>query len=137
MTTRVTKKPRVAKATRANPARGEHAIKLGGVTYLLRPTFAACSAIETSLDQSLLEIWQAANTQKLSYQEIGICLAELIRAGAEDVLTKQVSADRLAELVFEAGMGSSTVILFLCLSDAISGGRTTSGEPKAQTTPIP
>lgn len=118
---------------KANPARGEHSIELAGKTYLLRPTFAASQAIEEELGQSLIELLRRANGCTLSYAEMGTICAEYIRAGAEsgDRMTRAVSAERIAELIYEEGSAQVFVALTLLLADAVSGGRTAEGEAKA------
>ena len=125
----------MAKAARANPSRGEHELTLAGISYVLRPSFAACSEIENTLDMSLIEVFRVANTMSLTYEQIGVILAALIRAGAQDDLTRNVNAERLAELVFEDGVGKAVAVLIFVLADAISGGRDVSGEAKAQANP--
>jgi hypothetical protein len=130
----VSKTPRTARKTvRANADRGEHEIILAGTTYLLRPSFAACAAIEEELGKSLIEVMRAANMMSLNYFEIGICLAEFIRAGASDDLSRNVAADRIAELVFEEGSASAMARLTLILADTIGGGRDVEGNVKAPT----
>lgn len=129
------RKPRVtSKTTRANASRGEHEITLAKVTYLLRPSFAACQGIEAALGRSLIELLRSANMAALTYEELGVALTELIRAGADDDMTKRIHPDRIAELVFEEGSGAAMARLTLVLADAISGGRDIEGNSKAQPT---
>lgn len=116
---------------RSNPDRGEHEIELAGIRYCLRPSHAAMRAIEDATERSTLDLFRAGNTGSLSIETLGIIAAELIRAGAEDELTRQVNADRISELIFEEGLHKAMARLTLCLIDAASGGRTASGEAKA------
>lgn len=88
-------------------------------------------AIEDATERSTLDLFRAGNTGSLSIETLGIIAAELIRAGAEDELTRQVNADRISELIFEEGLHKAMARLTLCLIDAASGGRTASGEAKA------
>jgi hypothetical protein len=125
-----TRKPR-AKSVTANRARGEHEITLAGVTYLLRPTFAACNSIEEQLGLSLIEICRKTNLCSLGYADIGIVLREFIVAGASDEMTRTFSAERLAELVFEEGSAGAFARLTLILADVIGGGRDADGNPRA------
>jgi hypothetical protein len=127
-------KPRAA--TSANPQRGEHELTLARVRYVLRPSFEACRAIEEALGASLIELAREANKMALSLDQLGVICAELIRAGAKpgDAMTRAVSAERIAELIFEEGQGGVLPVVTLALLDAISGGRTASGEAKAVTT---
>ena len=119
----------------ANPARGEHGLMLGGKHYVLRPSFQASSAIEEETGLSLMELMRRANQCALSLSDLGVVCAELIRAGADkgDAMTASVSAERISELIFEEGMGAVTATVTLVLVDAIGGGRTAAGEPKAAT----
>ena len=118
----------------ANPERGEHALTLAGVTYRLRPSFEAVQALEDDLGLSLLEMLRKANSGALKLAEKGVIAAEMIRAGAPDGdegdLIRAVSAERIAELIYEEGGGAVDAVLVLLLADAQLGGRTTAGEAK-------
>ena len=124
------------KGPAANPARGEHSLTLAGLTYRLRPSFQAVQVLEDDLGLSLVEMARKANSFALSLSELGAIVAELVRAGADegDAMTKAVSADRMAELIFEEGTGPVFAALVLALTDAVMGGRTISGEARAATT---
>lgn len=116
-----------------NPERGEHALTLGGRTYVLRPSYAAIRAIEAKAERTLAQLVLAAQAGAVSVETAGIVAAELIRAGADDAdqFTKRVSADRIAELVYEEGVTTVVARLTFPLLDAVTGGRTASGEAKA------
>ena len=122
----------------ANANRGEHALTLGRKTYRLRPSYAAIVAIEEELGRSATELLRAANGMALTFSELGVIAAELIRAGAEeaDEMTRNVSAERIGEMIFEEGRASADIALTVALAAAVSGGRTASGEakPVAETT---
>ena len=117
----------------ANPHRGEHELVLGERTYLLRPSWAAIDAIERKTERSLTELVRMGNGGALPMRTAGVVAAERIRAGAgeNDELTRKVSGDKIAELIFEQGIGSATARLTLCLLDAATGGRDAQGEAKA------
>ena len=59
---------------------------------------------------------------------MGIIAAELIRAGAKSESDKHVDAERIGEMIYEAGTGKALATLQLCLVDAATGGRTASGK---------
>lgn len=115
----------------ATSERGEHELTLGGVTYLLRPSHKAMKAIERKTDRSIMDLFRAGNTGSLSQEQLGIIAGALIRAGAEDDLTRRVDDERIGELIYEGGTHKAMARLTLCLIDAASGGRTASGEAKA------
>lgn len=117
----------------ANPERGEHDLKLAGVTYRMRPSHSAIVAIERKTGQSVMDLFRAGNTGSLSLEQLGTIAGELIRAGAAqgDELTAQVDDDRIGELIFEEGVHRAMARVTLCLIDAASGGRKASGEAKA------
>ncbi|MGY2732813.1 hypothetical protein [Sphingomonas sp. UYP23] len=115
----------------ANPERGEHELELGGIVYRLRPSFAANVAIERQTGQSLISLAQLGSTSSLTLSQIGIIAAEWIKAGAEDGLTRNVGADRIAELAYEEGLPSVLSRLTICLVDSCTGGRTAEGNAKA------
>lgn len=115
----------------ANAERGEHLLTLGGVEYLLRPTYGAQIKIETATGKSYGELVNAASTGALHIGHARVIAAELIRAGATDDLTRRVSVERIGELIYEEGMPFVAPRLTLVLLDALRGGRTASGEAKA------
>ena len=118
---------------KANAERGEHELVLGGKTYALRPTHAAIVAIEKTAGASLLALVRLGNTAQLTLGQLGAIAGELIRAGADDgdKLTAAVDDERIGELIYEQGLPTVTAKLTLCLLDAATGGRTSSGEAKA------
>lgn len=123
---------------KANPARGEHELELGGTAYRLRPSHTALETIEEETDLSTLQLIQLAGSGGLKRRDAGVVAAELIRAGAaaDDHLTRNVSAERIAELIHEEGLAKVYAILVICLIDAAKGGRTSAGEAKAATATV-
>lgn len=117
----------------ANPDRGEHELALAGETYRLRPSRQAIRACESQTGLSLLALVRLGNTGELTVDQLGAIACQLIRAGAEDELARNVDADRLADLIFEEGIVGITSRLTSALCDAALGGRRASGEAKATT----
>lgn len=128
--TKPRKKPAPA-GRAANPVRGEHEIVLAGTTYLLRPSYAAQVAIEAKTGKSYAQLAQAGQTGGLFAGDAAIALAELINAGAGNNPLKMVSAERIGELIYEEGLPTVAARLTMALIDALTGGRTASGEAKA------
>lgn len=125
------RRPRATQA-KANPHRGEHVLTLGGEAYLLRPSFGAITAIEQATESSLLDLVRLGDVGHLTFDQLGVIAAELIRAGADEgSMNRRVSSERLAEMIYEEGVTEANARLTLCLVDAASGGRTASGEAKA------
>ena len=116
-----------------NPERGEDALLLGETTYRLRPSKAALKAIETKTDKSVLALVRMGNTGELKIEQLGVIAAELIKAGAEDELTRNAGATTLEDLIMEEGLPQVTARLSLCLWDASTGGRDAAGNVKAAT----
>jgi hypothetical protein len=125
--------PAKARTVEANPERGEHELTLGKKTFLLRPSFTAITAIERKTERSTIELVRLGNAGALPIAVAGVVAAELIRAGADekDSFTRNVSAEKIAELIFEQGVGGAIARLTLCLIDAATGGRDAQGEAKA------
>lgn len=123
-------------ARKANRHRGEHELPLGRKTYLLRPSFQAQVAIEEKTGRALTELIRMGNAGAMPISTAGIVAAELIREGADpkDSMTKNVSAEKIAELIFEEGLPPTIARLTLCLLDMATGGRKASGEAKAEAT---
>jgi len=128
-----------AAAPAANRIRGEHELALGAKTYRLRPSFAAMIAIEEKTGRTCLELVRMGNAGAIPLGMAGTIAAELIRAGADakDALTQKVAGEKIAELIFEQGLPGAIARLTLCLADAVTGGRTASGEAKAVATTSP
>lgn len=122
-----------AAAPEANPHRGEHELELGGKTYLLRPSYTAIDAIERKTEKAVVDLIRLGNGGSMPLAIAGVVAAELIKAGAgeKDTLTRNVSAERIAQLIFEHGIGSVIARLTLCLIDVATGGRDAQGEAKA------
>lgn len=120
--------------TIANPDRGEHEIKLGGVAYRLRPSHEAIRAIERKTERSTLELYSMGNRGALSLDQLGTIFGTLIRAGATTDLDRNVDDERIGELVYEDGQFKAMAKATLVLIEAASGGRTASGEAKAAAT---
>lgn len=122
------KKPAASRA--AIKERGEHQIVLGGITYLLRPSYAAQVAIE-SKTRPYMSLAAAAQFGQLRIEEAQVAVAEFINAGAGDDPMKRVDAGRIGEMVYEQGLPHVAAILANVFTDALSGGRTALGEAKA------
>ena len=117
----------------ANAERGEHELVLAGRTYRLRPSYSAIVAIEDKTERALLELVRIGGGGAMPLGMAGTVAAELIRAGAEegDRMTKAVSAERIAEMIYEEGVPRIVARLTACLIDGATGGRDASGEAKA------
>lgn len=117
----------------ANAERGEHELTLAGITYRLRPSHGALKTIETKIGRATLSLIRLGNASDLTLSQLGVIAAEFIRVGAnpDDRFTRNISAERIEELIFEEGLPHATARLTLCLLDAATGGRTASGEAKA------
>jgi hypothetical protein len=117
----------------ANADRGEHELVLAGKAYLLRPSHSALVAIEKLTERTTLALVRLGNAGEISLQQLGVIAAQLIRAGAakDDEMTRRVDPERLSELILEEGLPHAMSRLTLCLLDAATGGRTSSGEAKA------
>jgi Phage tail tube protein, GTA-gp10 len=118
-----------------NAERGEHELELDSATYRLRPSFSAIVAIERKCESSLIELASFASVGRLSLDRLGIIAAEFIRAGAEagDSLTRNVKAEKIAELIYVEGVPKITAKLTIALLDAVTGGVDAEGNAKAAT----
>ncbi|WP_242140872.1 gene transfer agent family protein [Sphingomonas sp. TREG-RG-20F-R18-01] len=125
------KKAAVPPQPTANDERGEHELTLAGTVYVLRPSHTALKAIEKQTGVSTLALIRTGNTGEMTLEQLGIVAAELIRAGAQDELTRHVGAERIGEFIFEEGIGPAMARITLCLFDAATGGRDTAGNVKA------
>ena len=130
-------------STSARPAseeRGEMALILEGVEYVLRPSHEAIEAVEKLTGRGLLELTREAVHGKLTISETAQIATEFIRAfgrATESPAVVGVKAPRIRELMGEAegGFQSAMAIVAGVLSLASTGGYTASGELKAATIP--
>lgn len=105
--------------------RGEVTLPLDGTDYVLRPTFAACSAIETQTGRSLTELLTRADDRTLSMAEAGIIATEFIRAWGRETQVNSVAAvqtQRVTELIYEGGIARAVPRLTIVLLAAVTGG---------------
>jgi hypothetical protein len=117
----------------ANPERGEDELVLAGTPYRLRPSRQAIRAIESKTGLPLLTLVRSGNVGELTTDQLGEIACQLIRAGAEDELTRRVDAGKLADMIYEDGIVGTMLRVTAVLAGAASGGRTASGERKATT----
>lgn len=115
-----------------NDERGEDEITLGRKTYVLRPSYEAIKALEKETGKTVLELVALGNAGRISIEDLGVIVAELIRAGAKpgDVAAR-VSGEGIGIKILEKGLISTIPLITLLLIDVASGGRTASGERKA------
>jgi hypothetical protein len=121
----------VTGAVLANEDRGERLLSLGKRSYRLRPSWEACKAIETQTERSIIALSLTAAAGVLPLAIAAVVATQLIRAGAEDDLTKGVSAEGVEKLIFEAGILNVQAPLAEALKAAATGGVDASGEAKA------
>jgi hypothetical protein len=115
---------------------GQLSVKLGDVEYTLRPSRQAISNIERTLGKSLTQLAVQCGSLALSVDELGVCVAEMMRATA--VFDPNAGADykgakpeRCADLIFENGPVDVARRVAIILTGALTGGYTAQGEPKA------
>ena len=124
----------------ANPERGEVDLTLGGVTYLLRPSYEAMRAIERQTGKTLLQLSVSVAGGRyggLTLDEMGIILLEGIKAGVNpandaDKIKLSYSAAKLAEIAYSDYMATN-MALERFLVNAISGGKEPKKEKKSET----
>lgn len=122
-----------AAAPGANAHRGETEIALGGTTYVLRPTFEACQAIERATGATLLALLRDS-VNGLPLDTLATVVTECLRAhGREtgDVAMQHFRQDRIAALIYEAGVIASMPPVQAVLLSAVTGGRDQAPEKNA------
>jgi hypothetical protein len=109
----------------ANRLRGEIEITLDGADYVLRPSYEAITAIEDQTGKALLELAVAADDGKMGLREMAVVVTECVRAygraeGRGDLAAWK--ADRVAELIYDAGVIAARPRVSLLLAMALTGG---------------
>ena len=117
---------------------GQVSVELGGTAYVLRPSQEAISACERETGLSLFDLATLAANSRMRLEHIGVIVAELMRAYGkahpEDPNKTSylgAKAEKVADLVYEAGPPRLLAALTVILAGAINGGYTASGEAKA------
>lgn len=117
---------------------GQVSVELGGTAYVLRPSQEAISACERETGLSLFDLATLAANSRMRLEHIGMIVAELMRAYGkahpEDPNKTSylgAKAEKVADLVYEAGPPRLMAALTVILAGAINGGYTASGEAKA------
>lgn len=118
-------------APAANPHRGEIAVMLDA-RYVLRPTFEAVAAIESSLG-SVMDLARrvAREPYTMTRRELAVIVTEGMRAWGQannDTNTKLARVEKVERLIFAAGMPSVLEPVGLFLMAAITGGANDEGE---------
>jgi len=120
-------------------ASGEISITLDA-EYVLRPSYAAISAIEDKTGRSVIELANDAAQGGLKLRESAIIAAAMMRAWGNEAtgIGDEVQAGaarsneaRVGELIYEAGLPKINTRLAIVLIGAATGGYTISGKAKA------
>jgi hypothetical protein len=104
--------------------------------YTLRPSRQAISNIERALGKALPQLTVQCGSLALSVEELGICIAELMKAYAvfdtsAGTVYKAPNPEKLADLIYEHGPVDTARRLAIIFTGALTGGYTASGEAKA------
>lgn len=123
---------------------GQLTIELDGAEYVLRPSRQAISNIEKAIGRArglngpvgLAQLAMQCSSFALSVEELGICVAEMMRAHATH--NPEASADyrgakpeKCADLIYEGGELTLAPRIGAILTYAMAGGYTASGEVRA------
>ncbi len=100
---------------RANPARGEAALLVGGETLMLRPSFEALVAAEEELGP-LFALVERAAEGGLKISEMAALFWHCV-AARDEALTRE----RIGAAVAEAGLAKTTPVLKVLLTQILQG----------------
>jgi hypothetical protein len=125
----------------ANPERGEAAIELDGVEYVLRPTYEAIQAVEDILGKGIVKLGREALDGALTSRETAVIATEFIKAWGretENTGAAHANPDKIGRLLYamkEGGTANALAIVAAVLTMAATGGFTPEGELKATPSP--
>lgn len=115
--------------------RGQITIPLEGQEYTLRPSYEAIKRIEELTGKDHAQLAHEAVQQRLSYTDMGIICAELMRAHGkacpdDPLRSSHVGAkpETVEKLIYETGKTRIAVRLAVVLVASLSGGYTREGE---------
>jgi hypothetical protein len=100
-----------------NGARGEIAMELGGVRYVLSPEFGIVAKIENALDTSMIKLAMKAEVFDLKAEDLVRTLRVVLAAHGHEV-----AEEALAEAIAEEGVATVLVPLALFLRGYVWGG---------------
>jgi hypothetical protein len=118
-----------------NRLRGEIDLTLDGTRFVLRPSHEALLAIETKTGKTVLALMNACSDSDIGLLDAAVTVTELIQAWGretDDPVAKNVSVERIGELIMEAGLMAVTMRLVMTLGLALTGGCTKDGRPKEE-----
>lgn len=128
--------PRQTPVPRILDERGQMWLPLGGEEYCVRPDYHAIAAIEAKLGP-LTDLAASAGQDRLTVAEMAVIVAEMMRAYSranpdQPSVSTYAGADpeRLAELIYDAGVPRICARLLPVLMGAVTGGYDASGELK-------
>jgi hypothetical protein len=99
----------------ANPARGEAAFAVGGVTLVLRPSFTALVAAEEEIGP-LFALVERAAAGGLRLGEIATLFWHCLRERPEGL-----TRERLGEAIVERGLAAVTPLLRVLIGEILQG----------------
>lgn len=119
--------------------RGEVTITLDGAEYVMRPSYEAIQAVEDKTGMGLLALLNAIGNGEMTLKRLAIIITEFVkawgRAGGDDADPIRrgaagANADKMAQLIYEAGVSTAMGRVSVVLVGALSGGVKASGEWK-------
>jgi hypothetical protein len=120
---------------------GHIAVPLDGTEFVLRPSFKALQAIERLTGKDHAELTHLAVQQRMSYDDMSIIIAEMMKAHGEanpnDPLKTtylNTKPEKLGPLIMSEGKTKICIRLAILLVASLSGGYTPEGELKATRT---
>lgn len=114
----------------SNPYRGEVAVMLGGVDYVLRPSFKAMVDIETLTGSGLVPLTRKFLAREYGAGEVAAVLVAGINASRESG-RPPVKVQDIGPLIFDAGLIAVAGPVLEFLTGCLSGGKGP-GEPEAE-----
>jgi hypothetical protein len=115
---------------------GQLKVPLDGAEYTLRPSRQALTNIEVQTGKPLLMLAAQTSAMMLPLSEIGVCISEMMHAYAAfdpsaSADYKSAKPERCADLVYEGDPLGMQNRLSKIFKNALDGGYTAAGEPKA------
>lgn len=120
--------------------RGQIFVPLGGVNYVLRPSWEAIVNIERDL-RPLYQLAADAGVGALSLEELAVIVTHMMhaygKANPEDALArdyKGAEAKNVLPMIYTSGAVRICARVMIILAGALNGGYTAEGEAVAATT---
>ena len=101
-----------------NPFRGELEVNLGNKKYKTRMTVDSLIRLETSLNQSIVQLTQKLSEGHLSFTELSFIIQSALKGGGNDIKENEIN-----QLIYQSGITEGMRVCGELLANVLQGGQ--------------